>query len=122
MISGRLETRLSEVEALLDDMATLLVRGDASAFEASATALRRSMAELAHTSAEEPRHNLALPAIRARLARVSHALVRQRDNLARCAVVNERSLATVLPQRQPTYTRPGRSDPFRGSVARIYKS
>lgn len=113
MISDRLQTRLVEVETLLDEMAKLLVRGDAPTFETTATALRRSMAELAHASAEEPRRSFADTAVRTRLGSVAQALVRQRDNLARCAVVNERTLAAVLPQQQVTYAPPGRAKMFR---------
>lgn len=121
MSSDRLQSRLSAVETLLEEMAGLLVRGDAPAFEVASTALRQSMLELAHASAEEPPPSFQDPAIRARLEQVSFALTCQRDNLARRAVVAERALAAVLPQHQVTYNAPsGRGGVFRGSTARLY--
>lgn len=121
MSSDRLHSRLSAVETLLQEMATLLVRGDAPAFEIAATALRQSMLELAHASAEEPQPTFQNPAIRARLEQVSLALTCQRDNLARRSVVAERGLAAVLPQHQVTYSAPsGRGGGFRGTTARLY--
>ncbi|KQP13758.1 hypothetical protein [Pseudorhodoferax sp. Leaf267] len=115
----RLHSRLADVETLLADMADLLVRGDAPSFETAATALRQAMVELAHASqrADGPPPHADL---RERLQRVAHALVRQRENLARRSVINERGLAAVLPQHRATYTAPGRQGPFRGSVARLY--
>ena len=121
MSSDRLHTRLSAVETLLEKMSGLLVLGDAPAFEIAATTLRQSMLELAHASAEEAPPTFENPALRARLAQVSLALTCQRDNLARRAVVAERGLAAVLPQRQVTYDAPsGRGGVFRGVTARLY--
>ncbi len=121
MSSDRLHARLSAVEDLLQEMATLLVRGDAPAFETAATMLRQSMLELAHASAEESPATFRTPAIRARLEQVSLALTCQRENLARRTVVAERGLAAVLPQTQVTYNAPsGRGGVFRGSTARLY--
>lgn len=118
--SARLQTQLSEVETQLSDMAALLVRGDAPAFSAVATALRQSMLELAHAGAQEAASTWQDPVIRDRMQAVAQALVRQRDNLARCAVVAERGLAAVLPPRAVTYDAPGRTGVFRGATARIY--
>lgn len=121
MSSDRLQSSLSAVESLLADMATLLVRGDAPAFETASTTLRRSMLELAHAGAQEPATAWQDPAIRARLAQVALALSSQRDNLARRAVVTERGLAALLPQHQVTYNAPsGRGSGFGSAAARRY--
>ena len=120
MSSDRLQTHLNEVETLLDTMGALLVRGDAPAFELTATALRQAMLELAHATALEPSPTSLDAATRARLQSVSRLLVRQRDNLARRSVVAERALATVLPHPSVTYSRPGRAALFHGPTARLY--
>jgi hypothetical protein len=118
--SDRLLAHLHQVETLLDTMAGLLVRGDAPAFELSATALRQAMLELAHATALEPSPNSLDPATRTRLQSVSQRLVRQRENLARRAVVAERALAAVLPHPSVTYSAPGRAAVFQGPTARLY--
>lgn len=121
MSSDRLQSSLSAVETLLADMAILLVRGDAPAFETASTTLRRFMLELAHAGAQEPATAWQDPAIRARLAQVALALSSQRDNLARRAVVTERGLAALLPQHQVTYSAPsGRGSGFGSAATRRY--
>ena len=120
MSSERLQNRLAEVETLLGEMASLLVLGDAPAFEATATALRQSMAELASASATEPPISFLDADLQQRLQKIAQALARQRDNLARRAAATERGLAAVLPQHSVTYKAPGRSGMFGGSAARIY--
>ena len=119
MMTARLERSLGDVEQLLGSMATRLVSGDAPALESQATALRAAMAELAQASRIEPTATLQQPTVRARRQAVSQALARQREHLARRAVVNERALAAVLPQHQVTYGS-GRSGGFSASAARIY--
>lgn len=119
MTSPRLERSLAEVEQLLGAMAARLVSGDAPALQDEATALRDAIAALANAGRTEPTATLQQPAIRARLQAVSHALVRQRENLARRAVIHDRALAAVLPQQDVTYGS-GRGGGFKGSVARIY--
>lgn len=122
MNSDRIHLLLADVETLLADMADLLVRGDAPRFETASTALRQAMLELAHASAHAPRLDPLNAELRERLQQVAYALSRQRENLARRAVVSERGLAAVLPQPAVTYGAPGRASMFRGTTARIYTS
>lgn len=112
--------QLAEVEAGLDSLNELLLQGDAPAYERGMQALGQSVAQLVRHAAGWPS---PLPFADAeRLHRLARALGRQRDQLARRAVVVERTLAVVLPQSQPTYQPPGRSGGFGRAAARIFSA
>lgn len=113
---SRFEHHLAAVESLLDTLATDLVRGDAVAFETQSTTLRLAIATLAGSI---PPH--LPPPLLARMRAVSERLNRQRQHLARRAVLAERALAVLLPPSQPaTYAAPGRRAGFGGNAPRIY--
>jgi hypothetical protein len=112
--------QLAEAEAQLDSLTHLLLQGDAPAYEAGALAFRQALVQLAHAAADQP---TPVPdAVAARLSQLARALLQQRDQLARRAVVVARSLAVVLPQTQPTYQAPGRRAGFSGAAPQIYSA
>jgi hypothetical protein len=120
MVADAFLHQLAEAEAQLDSLTRLLLQGDATAYEAGALAFRQALVQLAHAAADQPR---PVPdAVAARLAQLARALVQQRDQLARRAVVVARSLAVVLPHRQPTYQAPGRRAGFSGAAPQIYSA
>lgn len=120
MVADSFLQQLAEAEAQLDSLTRLLLQGDAIAYEAGVLAFREALVQLAHAAADQPRP--APDGVAARLARLARALVQQRDQLARRAVVVARSLAVVLPHKQPTYQAPGRRAGFSGAAPQIYSA
>nr|WP_315207549.1 hypothetical protein [uncultured Albidiferax sp.] len=118
-----LESSLSRVEQLLEEVSTALIAGEPLVLEAASTALRQAMADMA-VWGRTPGGLQSLNAdMRRRLEKVSLTLSQQRANLARRAVVVDRALATVLPQaQQPGTYSGGKAATYRGGAARIYAS
>ncbi|HVR52466.1 MAG TPA: hypothetical protein VMS38_22265 [Pseudorhodoferax sp.] len=123
MAADLFSEQLAEVEAGLDTLTELLLQGDAPAYEQGMQALWQSLTQLVHHAHGGDRPN-PLPATQSeRLHRVARMLGRQRDQLARRAVVVERALSVVLPQAQPTYQPPGRrAGGFSGPAPRIFSA
>lgn len=120
MAAEHFSHQLAEAEAQLDLLTQLLLQGNAPAYEAGALALRQLVVELAH--AAHGQSAPVAPAVAARLQRLAARLAQQREQLARCAMVVTRTLAVVMPQRQPTYQAPGRRAGFSGAAPQIYSA
>ena len=116
-----LDASLLRVEQLLNEVSAALIAGEPLVLEATSTALRQAMADMA-VWARTPGGLQSLDAnMRRRLEKVSLTLSQQRANLARRAVVVDRALATILPQAQPAATYSGgKAGAYRGGAARIY--
>lgn len=120
MVAESFLQQLADVEAQLDSLTRTLLQGDAPSHEAGTRALRLVIAQLAHSAADLP---APVPApVAERLQHLGRGLAQQREQLARRAVVVERGLAVVLPQRQPTYQAPGRRAGFSGAAPQIYSA
>lgn len=117
MAAEQFDQRLTEIETLQAELQALLATGAAPAIAPQAAALRLAMLALAHAAAEHPPIDATR---RQRLQNVAHGLARQREHLARHAVLVERGLAVLVPQASPTYEAPGRAGAFRGSAPRLY--
>ena len=116
-----LEPRLLRVEQLLQEVSAALVTGEPVVLEATSTALRQAMADMAVWGRTPDALQSLNAALRLRLEKVSLTLSQQRANLARRAVVVDRALAIVLPQAQPSATYSGsKAGAYRGGAARIY--
>ncbi|WP_326541669.1 hypothetical protein [Pseudorhodoferax sp.] len=120
MAAEHFSHQLAEAEAQLDSLNQLLLQGDAPAYEAGALVLRQLIAQLAHAAHGQP--TPVAPAVAARLRRLASGLAQQREQLARRAMTVSRTLAVVLPQRQPTYEAPGRRAGFSGAAPQIYSA
>lgn len=119
-MSPHLESSLTEVENLLEDVSGQMLAGDAPALESTSTALRLAMIDLSNAAAKEPPRLLQAKNVRERFARVSRALVMQRENLARRAAVIDRSLNSILPRAAAaTYASPA-AGLYKSPAARIY--
>lgn len=114
------DSNLTEVEQLLEQVSAALLSGDARALETHSRALREAMLAFSGMAASQKAVLFGNPALAQRVTNVSLALARQREGLARRAVMVDRALGTILP-REEVSTYSGASAPaYRGNAARIY--
>ena len=103
-MNATVATRLTDVEAQLENMNQALLDGAGAAVEAAGTGLRNSIAAFADAARAAP-GQLDNPTLRDRLLRANQALASQRENLARRAAGVDRALASLLPtEALPTYS------------------
>jgi hypothetical protein len=114
------DSSLTEVEQLLEQVSAALLSGDPGALETHSRALREAMMAFSSMAASQKAVLFGNPALAQRVTNVSLALARQREGLARRAVIVDRALGTILP-RDEVSTYSGASAPaYRGNAARSY--
>ena len=116
------DANLTEVEQLLEKVSAALLSGRATELEVHSKALREAMLALSGMAPSQKAVLFGHPAMKGRIEKVTLALARQREGMARRAVVVDRALAAVLPRAESaTYAGVGKPA-YRSSVARIYAS
>jgi hypothetical protein len=116
------DASLTEVEQLLEKVSAALLSGDAPQLELHSKALREAMTAMSTMAASQKAVLFGNPAMKERIARVSLAMARQREGMARRAVLVDRALSAVLPPAESsTYAGVGKPA-YRHNAARIYAS
>lgn len=95
--SQELEAALAAVETHLSRLGQALHDSNASAIEAQATELQRSLASAVHRFAQAARQGGVPPALRQRLAHASGRVAAQRESLARATAALDRAIDALMP-------------------------
>ena len=116
------DANLTEVEQLLEKVSAALLSGNAPQLEAHSRDLRDAMVALSSMAPSQKAVLFGNPALKERIDKAVLAMSRQREGMARRAVVVDRALSAVLPRAESaTYAGVG-APTYRSSMARIYAS
>ncbi|MDB5895167.1 MAG: hypothetical protein JWQ88_2698 [Rhodoferax sp.] len=116
------DANLTEVEQLVEKVSAALLSGHAPQLELHSKALRDAMMALSGMAPSQKAVLFGNPAMKGRIEKVALSMARQREGMARRAVVVDRALSAVLPRAESaTYAGVGKPA-YRNNIARIYAS